>query len=853
MFNLLAQWPQRRAMKRYRRLLAEVSAMEPAVQALSADDLRVEIEGLKHAAAQDSGKCLVRAFAVTREVIRRELGLRPYDVQILGALAMLDNNIIEMGTGEGKTLTGVFVVVFKHLCGLQTHVSTANEFLAMRDARNMQPVYRFFGMTVGVTRLSRPLQEKRKVYQCAVVYGTHQAFALDYLSDNLALRPDHLLQQQGHAFALIDEADAVLLDEARAPVVMTADAPADSSYYEALGAIAADFVRGAADDEQADFWVDMTVKRVVLLDRGYEKAYRQLQEKGLLADVEEAALYKPENQFLVHALINAISARHLLFKDQHYVVQGGRTVLIDELTGRLMPDRSWSNGLQQALEQKEGLALRPESTTLGSITLQNYFKLYQGMAGMSGTAATEAIELRETYGLGVVPIPPNVPSLRVDQPDRVFRNMKAKFEAVVEDIKVRHEKGQPVLVGTPSLNQSEQLSALLTQAGLVHQVLNARHHEREGLIIAQAGAPGAITIATNMAGRGVDIVLGGNVHLDLWRARQSMGDEAWAALSDEEQQAITATLEAAQHERAEQVRAAGGLHVIGTERYDTRRMDLQLRGRCARQGDPGSTCFYLSLEDSLVANFAGEQIRAIMARLSVEAGDELEQLMVAKAIDSAQRQVEAQGATVRKQLLTMDEVLNDQRKAFYAQRRAMLLEEDIAQMLAPLRKDVIEAAVSSVIPEMQSPKDWDVSALLDMLEELGIPSEYTEAQWRGLADDEALLAHVQALAESRQNERAAQLDDPVKRNGALRLVALRVMDMHWTRHLAELEHLRQGAHLVGFAKKDPKQEYKREAFELFARLLDDIKLDIVKALMRWTYAPPASAEAAPVEPAPAEA
>lgn len=832
MFKLLTQWPERRAMKRYRRALAKVTALEPTLQALSAEDLRVEIEGLKHSAAQDTRASAVRAYAVIREVIRRELGLRPYDVQILGALAMLDNNVIEMGTGEGKTLTGIFVAIFKHLCGQQVHISTANEFLAMRDARNMLPVYRFFGMAVGVTRFGSPFPEKRQAYQAAVVYGTHQAFALDYLSDNLALRPEHLIQQRGHAFALIDEADAVLLDEARAPVVMTADAPADTSYYAALGEIAERFVRGTSADEQADFWVDMAVKRVVLLDAGYEKAYTLLREKGLLAEEGEIALYKPENQFLVHALVNALSARHLLFKDQHYVVQDGRTVLIDELTGRLMPGRSWSNGLQQALEQKEGLALRPESTTLGSITLQNYFKLYQGIAGMSGTAATEAIELRETYSLGVVRIPPNVPSCRVDHPDRVFRTLSAKFEAVVEDIKARNAKGQPVLVGTPSLDQSEQLSAMLRQAGLVHQVLNAKHHEREGLIIAQAGAPGAITIATNMAGRGVDIMLGGNIHLDRWQARQTLGEEAWTALSPNEQAAIIATVEATQQERAQQVRAAGGLHVIGTERYDTRRMDLQLRGRCARQGDPGSTCFYLSLEDSLVANFAGEQIRAIMARLSVEAGDELEQLMVAKAIDSAQRQVEAQGATVRKQLLTMDEVLNDQRKAFYAQRREMLLDDDIAQVLAPIRKDVVEAAVSSVIPEMQSPRDWDVPALQALLDELGIPSGYNESQWRAFADDEALLAHVQARAEAHQHERAAQIDDPVKRNSALRLVALRVMDMHWARHLSELEHLRQGAHLVGYAKKDPKQEYKREAFELFARMLDNIKRDVVCALMK---------------------
>lgn len=842
MLKILNRWTQRRKLKAPRAVLAKVNALEPQFEALSFDALRARFPDFKSRIA--SGKSvddlLPEIFAAVREGAKRVLRMRAYDVQVMGAMALCQGAIAEMATGEGKTLTAAFAVYVQHLKGLPVHVCTANEYLAQRDANSLLPLYSLLGLKVGVIRSGQPREEKQLVYSCDVVYSTHQFFAMDYLADHLVRHPNEILQLRGRGFVLVDEADSVLIDEARTPIVLTANRPVDTSLYTTVAGWAQSLKRAADADGEGDFWIDGKDRQAVLTERGYDVVNRLLIEAGYLS-AEETEHYTGEHQHLLQKVTAALAAKYILHRDQHYVVQNGAIVLVDAMTGRLLPGRSWDAGLQQALEAKEGLVLSPESVVLGRMTLQNYFKLYKGIAGMTGTATAEAEELAATYGLGVVEIPTNKPCIRIDEPDRFYRTQSAKMAAVIEDIVRRHEKGQPVLIGTASIEQSEELSQRLTDLGLSHEVLNARQHEREADIIAQAGVWGSITVSTNMAGRGVDIILGGNPDRELHRRWVEMGEAAWDALSAEEQKGIVDEIRAEQALAAEKVRSVGGLHIIGMERYESRRMDRQLRGRAGRQGDPGSTCFYISFEDPLVENFAGERIRAFLAQLDVKPGDELEVTMVRKAVDGAQRQVEARGYDARKALMQYDAVLNDQRRVFYAQRDEILVSTETHSWLSRLRDEQAELLCERYAPETQVSEGWDLEGLSKALARFAVTLAPEDAL-RNLEADE-LLAKVKALLAERHAQAASQVPSEALAN-AERYVVLGAMDQNWFGHLEVLDELRRGIHLRVHAKEDPQQAYKKEAFQLFEKLLDAIRTDMVGTALTWKLAPSESGELA---------
>lgn len=835
MFKRITQWKKERKLRNYRTLVGKVAELDLRARLtlteFTDEMLKERFLELKDrvAVGNDLADVLPDVFAHVREAALRTLGIRAYDVQIMGALALCNGAVTEMATGEGKTLTAAFSAFVQFLQDKQVHVHTANEYLAERDANALLKLYRLMGMNVGVVRLNQSREEKQLVYSCDVVYGTTTAFAMDYLADHLARHPNEVVQVRGLGFALVDEADSVLIDEARVPVVLTAARPADATLFQTLASLAKTLTRATDAQGEGHFFVDGKDRQVVLTEAGYDVVNAALIEAGLLP-ADESKHYAFEHQQLLQKVSVTLGAHHLLHRDQHYIVQDGAIVIVDELTGRLVPNRSWDGGMQQALEAKEGLALSPESQVLGRITLQHFFKLYQGIAGMTGTAATEAEELMAVYGLDVIQIPTNKPRVRIDEPDRFYRTQAAKMDAVVADIEVRHAKGQPVLVGTASIEQSEQLSARLTALGLTHEVLNAREHAREAEIIAQAGAPGAITVSTNMSGRGVDIILGGNPDGELRRRWYAMGQDAWDALTGAEQKAIVDEIRGHCAIAADTVRNAGGLHIIGMERYDSRRMDLQLRGRAGRQGDPGSTCFYISFEDPLVENFAGEKIRGILAQLDVKPGDELESKLVKKAIDSAQRQVEGRAADVRKQLIAFDEVVNKQRAVLYAQRDAILSSEDLHGWIVELREEQAELLVARYAADA-IPEGWDLAGLRRALLDYGVELPSTDAQLRDLEGDDLLTLVKAELAE--QHAIAAAQVPAENLNNAERFVVLMMLDQSWFAHLDDLAELRRGINLRVHAKQDPQQEYKKDAFKAFEALLDDIKVGMVTRALTW--------------------
>ncbi len=823
-----------RLLKQYRSVVARINALEPQLEKLEDAELQHKtIEFRERIARGESLDALLpEAFAVVREASKRVMKMRHFDVQLMGGMALHQGKISEMRTGEGKTLTATLAVYLNALNGKGVHVVTVNDYLANRDAQWMGKLYNFLGLTVGVNLPQMSRQDKQAAYAADITYGTNNEYGFDYLRDNMVYEVSDRVQR-GLNYAIVDEVDSILIDEARTPLIISGQAEDHTALYLAINKVVPHLTRqiGEADPrtgegviKPGDFTVDEKSHQVFLTEQGHENAENLLSQAGLLP--EGASLYDPANITLMHHLYAGLRARHLYHRDQHYVVQNGEIVIVDEFTGRLMTGRRWSDGLHQAVEAKEGVAIQAENQTLASITFQNYFRLYGKLGGMTGTADTEAYEFQEIYGLETVVIPPNRPSRRDDQLDRVYKTTREKYEAAIADIRECHERGQPVLVGTTSIENSEIIAQLLEQAKLPHQVLNAKQHAREADIIAQAGRLKMVTIATNMAGRGTDIVLGGNIE-KLVEAIES--DAALDAVS--KQQKISA-LRAQWQQEHEQVKALGGLRIIATERHESRRIDNQLRGRSGRQGDPGSSRFYLSLDDSLMRIFAGDRVRAIMDRLKMPDGEAIEAGIVTRSIESAQRKVEARNFDIRKQLLEYDDVANDQRKVIYQQRNAILDAEDLSAQITALREGCFSDLVRQYVPEESVEEQWDLAGLEKVLHDewlLDVRLRQTVEEASAISDEDVLEQVVAAAHTSFE----AKLASVVASNFTQfeRMVLLQSIDSHWREHLSALDYLRQGIHLRGYAQKQPKQEYKREAFELFGQLLDSVKNDVTRVLM----------------------
>ncbi len=820
-----------RLLKQYRKQVVQINALEPSMAGLSDEELKAKTNEFRQRLADGKSldSLLPEAFAVVREASKRVFGMRHFDVQLIGAIALHNGKIAEMRTGEGKTLMATLAVYLNALTGRGVHVVTVNDYLARRDAEWMGRLYGFLGMSVGVVVPRQENEEKRAAYRADITYGTNNEYGFDYLRDNMEFRPGDR-RQRGLVFAIVDEVDSILIDEARTPLIISGQAEDNTELYVRMNAIPPLLTRMAEEpkphepEPEGDFWVDEKAQQVHLSEAGQVKAEQIMVRQGILPEGE--SLYDPRHISLIHHLIVALRAHNLFFRDQQYVVQNGEVVIVDEFTGRLMVGRRWSEGLHQAVEAKEGVRIQNENQTLASITFQNYFRMYEKLAGMTGTADTEAYEFQEIYGLETVIIPTNRPMVRDDQNDQVFKTDAEKYQAILADIVDCHKRGQPVLVGTTSIENSERLSAALRKEGLPHEVLNAKQHAREAEIVAEAGKPGHITIATNMAGRGTDIVLGGSVEkqVDLVRANPD--------LTPDEKEARIATIRSEWAPANEAVKKAGGLRIIGTERHESRRIDNQLRGRAGRQGDPGSSRFYLSLDDSLMRIFAGDRVRAIMERLKLPEGEPIEARMVSRSIESAQRKVEARNFDIRKQLLEYDDVANDQRKVLYAQRNEVLEASSVADTIAHLRDAEITAVFRRSIPEQTMEEQWDVPGLQSTLEsDWGIELPLTEMlEKEPDLTDEDLLARV--LAEARRLYEAKV--ELVGREGwepFERSVLLQSLDSNWRAHLASLDHLRQGIHLRGYAQQDPKQAYKREAFTLFSDMLDRIRNETIRVLM----------------------
>ncbi|OVZ56618.1 preprotein translocase subunit SecA [Pigmentiphaga sp. NML080357] len=820
-----------RLLKQYGKLVDRINALESQTAALSDEQLAARTQEFKqrHQNGESLDDLLPEAFAVVREAGKRVLGMRHFDVQLLGGIVLHSGRIAEMRTGEGKTLVATLPVYLNALAGRGVHVVTVNDYLAQRDAAWMGRLYRFLGLSVGVVVSQQPNEEKKAAYQADITYGTNNEFGFDYLRDNMEYRVEDR-RQRALFYAVVDEVDSILIDEARTPLIISGQAEDHTELYIRMNAVPPLLTRMVSEPKSnepeppGDFWVDEKSHQVYLSEAGHEKAEQILERQGLLPEGE--SLYEPRHISLMHHLMAALRAHNLFFRDQHYVVQNGEVIIVDEFTGRLMVGRRWSDGLHQAVEAKEGVKIQNENQTLASITFQNYFRMYEKLAGMTGTADTEAYEFQEIYRLETVIMPTNRPMIRVDQNDQVFKTTQEKYNAILEDIRDCQKRGQPVLVGTTSIENSELLSAMLTKAGLKHEVLNAKQHAREAEIVAEAGKPGHITIATNMAGRGTDIVLGGSVdkQVDLIRADDS--------LSEAEKEARIAKVREEWKPLNEQVKAAGGLRIIGTERHESRRIDNQLRGRAGRQGDPGSSRFYLSLEDSLMRIFAGDRVRAIMERLKLPEGEPIEAGMVTRSIESAQRKVEARNFDIRKQLLEYDDVANDQRKVVYAQRNEVLEAASIADVIANLRDATFTEVFRQYVPEDSVEEQWDVPGLQKTLEldwQIELPLAAMLESEPNLTDDD-LLERVLKAATEAYDAKVALVGTEMWGQFE-RSILLQSIDTHWREHLAMLDHLRQGIHLRGYAQKNPKQEYKREAFELFSGMLDRIRNDVVKVLM----------------------
>jgi preprotein translocase subunit SecA len=816
-----------RLLRDYGRDVERASGFDARISAMGDDELRAQTERFRQrlAGGETLDAILPEAFATVREAARRSLGMRHFDVQLIGGITLHQGKIAEMRTGEGKTLVATLPVYLNALEGKGVHVVTVNEYLAQRDADWMGPVYRFLGLTVGVIKSGQSSAEKRAAYACDVTYGTNNEFGFDYLRDNLAFRLEDRVQH-GLNFAIVDEVDSILIDEARTPLIISGPAEESTELYLKINELVPRFTRQKEEDGEGDFWADEKTRQVHLSESGFEKAEALMQEAGLLGEGD--SLYDTASIRLMHHLNAALRAHAMYRKDVEYIVRNGEVVIVDEFTGRTMPGRRWSDGLHQAVEAKERVRVREENQTIASITFQNFFRLYSKLAGMTGTADTEAFEFQQIYGLEVVVIPTHRPMVRKDMPDLVYLTQKDKFEAILDDIRDCMKRQQPVLVGTTSIETSELLSRELTKEGFVHQVLNAKQHEREAQVVAQAGRPGSVTIATNMAGRGTDIVLGGNVEKQIEHLR---ADES---LTDDDREARAETLRSEWQQLHDTVVAAGGLHIIGTERHESRRIDNQLRGRSGRQGDPGSTRFYLSLEDNLMRIFGDPQrTQSMLKTVGMREGEVIESRMLTRQIERAQRKVEAHNFDARKNLLEYDDVANDQRKVIYQQRTEIMSADDMADVIRGLRAEVVDGIVARFVPPESVEEQWDLEAL-----EQEVARDFGEAvelrQWaaedtsRGPAD---ITQRVLAAIEAAYDAKVQQVGEGVMRQ-LERAVMLQQLDSHWREHLAAMDYLRQGIYLRAYAQKNPKQEYKREAFDLFTTLLDRIKRDTVVVLQR---------------------
>ena len=823
-----------RLLKTYRRTVDKINALEPNYERLDDAALRACTDDFKKRieAGTSLDDLLPEAFAVCREAGKRVLKMRHFDVQLIGGMVLHEGKIAEMRTGEGKTLMATLPVYLNALAGKGVHLVTVNDYLARRDAEWMGRLYNFLGLSVGINVPGMDRSEKQLAFLADVTYGTNNEFGFDYLRDNMVTEVRDRVAR-GLSYAIVDEVDSILIDEARTPLIISGQAEDHTEMYVRINSVVphlkkqigeADIRTGEGVIDAGDFTVDEKTHQVFLTEAGHENAERLLGEAGLLA--EGASLYDPANIALMHHVYAALRAHNLYNRDQHYVVQAGEVVIVDEFTGRLMTGRRWSDGLHQAVEAKEGVQIQSENQTLASVTFQNYFRMYTKLGGMTGTADTEAYEFQEIYGLETVVIPPNKPTIRKDDNDLIYKTAKEKYDAVVKDIRDCHERGQPVLVGTTSIENSELISELLKKADLPHQVLNAKQHAKEAEIVAQAGRPGVVTIATNMAGRGTDIVLGGNVE------KQVQFLEEDASLDDAERQVRAQKLKDEWQALHDQVKAAGGLRIVATERHESRRIDNQLRGRSGRQGDPGASRFYLSLDDQLMRIFAGDRVRAIMDRLKMPEGEAIEAGIVNRSIEGAQRKVEARNFDMRKQLLEYDDVANDQRKVMYQQRNEILEAANLDEQIANLRKSAMTEVVRTHVPAESLEEQWDLDALERVLKEewqLDVPLKATVEASNSITDDEIVDMVVKA-ADDHFNGKVEQVGAE-QFTPFMRMVLLQSIDSHWREHLAALDYLRQGIHLRGYAQKNPKQEYKREAFELFSQLLDVVKLEVTRVLM----------------------
>ncbi|MEN1941711.1 preprotein translocase subunit SecA [Luteimonas sp. MJ246] len=811
-----------RIVGQYTKVVAKVNAFEPQMQALSDAELQAKTAGFRQriASGESLDKILPEAFAVCREASVRVLGMRHYDVQLVGGMVLHTGKIAEMRTGEGKTLVATLAVYLNALDGKGVHVVTVNDYLARRDAAQMGKLYNWLGLSVGVVYPGMPHGDKNAAYNADITYGTNNEFGFDYLRDNMALSKDQRYQR-GLNYAIIDEVDSILIDEARTPLIISGPADETPDLYIKVNRLVPEFTRQANEESEGDFWVDEKGKQVHLSESGQELAETLLRKAGILD--EDDGLYDPHNIHVVHHLNAAMRAHAIYQRDVDYIVRDGEVIIVDEFTGRTLTGRRWSDGLHQAVEAKEGVPVQRENQTLASITFQNLFRMYNKLAGMTGTADTEAFEFQSIYSLEVVVIPTHRPMVRIDHPDAVFLNRAGKYRAVVNELKEAHARNQPVLVGTTSIEVSELLSEQLREAGIHHEVLNAKQHEREATIVAQAGRPGAVTIATNMAGRGTDIVLGGSLEVEMAEL------EAQGEVDD----ATRARLKAAWQERHDAVKAAGGLHIVGTERHESRRIDNQLRGRSGRQGDPGSSRFYLSLEDNLMRIFAADWVQKVMARMGLKEDDIIESPLVSKQIANAQRKVESHNFDIRKNLLDFDDVNNDQRKVIYGQRNELLESDDIADNIAGIRGDVVAETVDRFVPPDSVDDQWDLPGLQATLEaDFSLQSGLVEwAAAQPELDAEGILRHVQELVEQGYAQKEASTGPETMRM-LEKHIMLSVLDDNWKQHLARMDYLRQGIHLRGYAQKQPKQEYKKEAYELFSELLEKVKREVVMMLAR---------------------
>ena len=827
-----------RLIKQYRRKVAAINKLEPEMKALSDEQLKAKTAEFRQRLADGASldSLLPEAFAVVREASFRVLGMRHFDVQLIGGMVLNDGKIAEMRTGEGKTLTATLAVYLNALAGKGAHVVTVNDYLASRDAVWMGKVYNFLGMSVGTILSNQPNDQKQAAYAADITYGTNNEFGFDYLRDNMEYETG-ARRQRGLFFAIVDEVDSILIDEARTPLIISGPAEGSTDIYVAIDKIPDMLVRQKQEKGEGDYWVDEKQHTVQLSEAGHEKVEKIMVDMGLLPAGQ--SLYSPTNIMLLHYLNAALRAHTLFVKDQHYVVQNGEVIIVDEFTGRLMKGRRWSDGLHQAVEAKEGVEIQQENQTFASITFQNYFRMYEKLSGMTGTADTEAYEFQEIYGLETVVIPTHRMMIRDDQQDKVYRTAKEKYKAIVDDVKECYGRGQPVLVGTTSIENSELISDMLTQAGIPHNVLNAKQHEREAQIVMEAGRPGMVTIATNMAGRGTDIVLGGGISKAL---EQIDNDET---LSEEQKKAQKEEIKAKWQVDHDRVVELGGLRIIGSERHESRRIDNQLRGRSGRQGDPGSSRFYLSMEDPLLRIFAGEKMQALMNKLRLPEGEAIEAGIVSRSIETAQRKVESRNFDIRKQLLEYDDVANDQRKEIYALRNEILENKDVSGPVKELRDGYFTSLFRHYVPADTVEEQWDLEGLEKELKEqwnLDVPLKATLEKSES-SDDQELLDMLLAATNKVYDEKVALVGHEAfaqfERN-----VLLQFLDQRWREHLSQLDMLRQGIYLRGYAQKQPKQEYKREAFELFANLLETVGADVTRVLMNVQIRQPEPEEVA---------